>query len=215
MSKETETTIKVIQFDGKQSSWVVWEEKFLARALIKGYQHILLSSDKEHPIPKESDDVQEEGNDVDESGSPIKKTQPQAKPNAKQLAKNKLLNNQAYGDLILSMDATSPTGLVAFNIVKSTKTTIYPNGNARIAWQNLKKKYSPTTTFALSMLHRKYNNASLRKGSDPDVFMNYLYDLRMQMSLMNLIYTDQQFMLHVLANIGEDYEMVQYMMDHR
>jgi hypothetical protein len=36
----------------------------------------------------------------------------------------------------------------------------------------------------------------------------------MQMADMGHTCTDNQFMLYVLANIGDDYEYVQYRMDH-
>ena len=37
--------IRVIAFNGKQVDWIVWEEKFLAKANIKGYKKILLGKE--------------------------------------------------------------------------------------------------------------------------------------------------------------------------
>ena len=39
-----EKSIRIIPFDGKQSSWRMWSYKFLAVAMRKGYKHILIES---------------------------------------------------------------------------------------------------------------------------------------------------------------------------
>jgi hypothetical protein len=39
------------------------------------------------------------------------------------------------------MDTDKSGGKVAFNIVKRSKTREYPDGNAAVAWQGLKRKY--------------------------------------------------------------------------
>jgi hypothetical protein len=56
---DVETTIKVITFDGKISSWVAWEQKFLARSLKKGYYNILVGDEDEHPIPMDGQEKEE------------------------------------------------------------------------------------------------------------------------------------------------------------
>jgi Zinc knuckle len=68
--------------------------------------------------------------------------------------------------------------------------------------------------FTLSTLYKKYNTSRLKKGWDPDVYMTYLGDITMQMADMGHTCTDKQFMLHVLANLGDDSEYVQYHIDH-
>ena len=45
--------IRVIAFSGKQIDWTVWEEKFLAKANLKGYKKILLGNEI---APKDGDD---------------------------------------------------------------------------------------------------------------------------------------------------------------
>jgi hypothetical protein len=98
----------------------------------------------------------------------------------------------------------------------STKVQgIYPPGNARAAWKNLLKKYTPTTSFALSTLHKKFSSAKLKKGCDPDLYMVYLQDIRQKMSDMGHVYTDHQYMLQILSNLTDDYEVVVYFLNHR
>ena len=108
-------------------------------------------------------------------------------------------------DLILSMDMDQSGGSVAFNIVKSTKKGDYMEGNARLAWKKLKRKYAPTTAPSLMRMSETYTNASLRKGSDPDVYITYLEDLRDHLELMNWKVTDTQFMVKVLNSLTPEY----------
>jgi gag-polypeptide of LTR copia-type len=105
--------------------------------------------------------------------------------------------------------------MCCFDIEMGMKCPEFPNGNARIAMKSLKQKYAPTTAFALSNIYKKYAASKLRKGHDPDVFITYLQDLCMRMTEMNKVVDDKAFMLHILANLGEDYELVQFQLDHR
>jgi hypothetical protein len=54
----------------------------------------------------------------------------------------------------------------------------------------------------------------LLQGHDPDVFITYLQDLCMRMAEMNQVVDDRAFMLHILANFGDEYELVQFHLDH-
>jgi hypothetical protein len=60
LSRDVETSIKVIQFSGKQKDWAVWEEKFMARAKRKGFKDLLLGK---ATIPKTSDVLDEKSDD--------------------------------------------------------------------------------------------------------------------------------------------------------
>jgi hypothetical protein len=178
-STHVEKSIKVITFYGKKKEWRAWEEKFLARAKRYGYKELLLGLKE---IPKASEEVDAEG------------------------AKIRDLNELGYSDLTLSMDTDSPAGNVAFGIVRSSKSTEYPDGNIAVAWERLRRKYAPTTAATLSKYQEKFFTAKLKKGSDPDAFITYLEEIRLRMAEMDSDVTDKQFMLHVLNNLNSDYE---------
>jgi hypothetical protein len=55
------------------------------------------------------------------------------------------LNDMAYSELILSMDIKKPGGLVAFGIVKGSKSKDYVDENGLVAWSRLTNKYAPKT----------------------------------------------------------------------
>jgi hypothetical protein len=54
------------------------------------------------------------------------------------------LNELPFTEVVLSIDVCSSAGRTAFSIIKSYKTKEYTDGNAALAWENLKKKYEPT-----------------------------------------------------------------------
>jgi hypothetical protein len=48
----------------------------------------------------------------------------------------------AYTELILSIDVKTSSGKIAFNLIKGCKSKDYPDGNAAISWERLKKSMS-------------------------------------------------------------------------
>ena len=56
------------------------------------------------------------------------------------------LKEMAFAKLMLSIDAASITGKIAFGIVKCYKTEDYEDGNAPLVWEKLKKKFDPVST---------------------------------------------------------------------
>jgi hypothetical protein len=198
---EVEKTIKAIMFDGKQSSFFMWEAKFGAKGTKLGWFILLFGKDDEVHVTS-----------ITEENNPYLETQIDAQGNAVQVriyTRTQMIaftkeNIAAFMELLLSIDTSTPSGCVAFDIVMGTKCLEFPNGNARIAMKRLRQKYAPTTAFALSTIYKKYAASKLRKGHDPDVFITYLQDLRMRMAEMNQVVDDKAFMLHILANLGKE-----------
>jgi hypothetical protein len=106
------STIRVIPFCGKVDEWPVWSEKFLAKAKRYGFKDLLQGK---LSIPKFDESFDE---DSDEG---------------KKMLKNAEINEVAFTELILSIDAKSSEGKVAFNLVKGCKSKEYPDGNAATA----------------------------------------------------------------------------------
>ena len=109
MSDTREELIRVIAFDSKKISWPSWKEKFLARAKKKGYKNVL---QQKVTIVAETTAIL----DTD--------------PEKKEKLLNRDLNETAYADLILSIDATKSSGQTVLNLIKNTKSDDYPDGHA-------------------------------------------------------------------------------------
>jgi hypothetical protein len=161
MSNETRSKYysskSVVIYNGKKKDFAAWEEKWLVKAKRKGYKEVLLGT---VPIADHFDLMADDDNAAKEVKMNIRE-----------------LNEFAYSDLILSMDTDKSGGKVAFNIVKRSKTREYPDGNAAVAWQGLKRKYAPNTAPSLSKLHKQFYGAKLKKKVDPDIFITYLKDV--------------------------------------
>jgi poly(3-hydroxyalkanoate) synthetase len=120
MSKEVSkhyTSKSVISYNGKKKDISSFKEKhWLAKVKNKRNKEVILDS---LPMAKHFDLLEEK-------------------------LKICMLNDFVNSNLVLSMDNTKEAGgKVAFNILRRNKSQDYPNRNAAVAWQALKRKYAP------------------------------------------------------------------------
>jgi len=113
MSESNNKAIRVISFNGKQSDWAIWEEKFLARARRRGYKDLILGKTA---IPADSATIDT------------------TTPAGKEQARIKKLNEVAFEELILSIDTKEGTGKTVFQLIKGCKTTDLKDGDSKLAW---------------------------------------------------------------------------------
>ena len=187
--------IRVIAFSGKQVDWTVWEEKFLAKANSKGYRKVLLGAEVAPSDSQEFDESTAEG---------------------RTMKRIREANESAYTDLILSIDGSTATGRVAFNLVRLSKTENLAYGDARMAWLKLQNKYATKSAPTLMALIKEFNNSRLsNKRDDPDVWIGHLEDLRIRKEQQGSVTTDKEFMMHVLNNLPKEYETQQSMLEKR
>ena len=74
-------------------------------------------------------------------------------------------NDQGFGGLILAMEDT-----VSFNLVDTRILRAYPEGDAKLALHNLRKKYKPKDDMTLIRLKRKFAESKIEEAEeDPDV----------------------------------------------
>jgi hypothetical protein len=126
----------------KKYYWIPWEEKYLAKSRRYGYKDLLLGR---LTIPKSSkllDPVEDE-----------------------EELKIRVLNEDAYSYLIMSIDTTTSAGKVAFSPVRGTKSADYEDGNAEIVFTRLANKYAPKTAPSLAKTNRLFYQAKLRSKS--------------------------------------------------
>jgi hypothetical protein len=108
----------VIQFNGKQSSWIPWDARWCVRAIKRGYFYLLVGDDDDVFIPK----ISEEGKaykkiSVDDQGKQII-MKIISKDDVEKATQD---NFNGFAELLMSMDHwSSPVGRVAFDIVNGT-----------------------------------------------------------------------------------------------
>ena len=187
-----EKSLRIIELSGSTQDWDIWSEKFKARGKRKGYVKLLTGKAK---APTQTEfNAAESGSSEDD----------------KKVKKLGELNELGYEDLILSINGSTKAGKVAFNLVKNCKTEDFPEGNCKQAWDRLVNKYSPKTTPSYISLKKDFTNSALESPeSDPDKWITELESLRAEMDAVNISgkINDMDFMIHVLGNLPEEYEV--------
>ena len=123
----------------------------------------------------------------------------------KQALKDK--NELAFEELILSVDGTTKEGRVAFQLIKGCKMSDYEDGDAALAWKWLKNKFAATTAPSLVKLKKEFGNSKLSKGEDPDEWITGLEDLRVKIKDAGSDMTDEDFIIHIINNVTEEYDV--------
>ena len=146
-----EKSIRILEFSGKNGHWDGWSEKFLAKAEFSGYRKLLLCKKKKSgfdvvPTEKEYDKANEKNDD-------------KLKAQDKKIIKLAELNRKAFMELILLIDHKIDRGKVAFRLVKNCKTSKYPKGNCKLAWDRLVGKYAPKSTPSLLKLKKEFEKS--------------------------------------------------------
>ena len=162
-------SIRVIEFSGRTTDWEGWSEKFLARAKRKGYKKLLVGKET---VPNVSTYTDAEG---------------KSDATSKKIVKFEDANEEAFEDVIFSVKHTMKQGKVAFSLVKNCKTSDYPEGNCKLAWDRLVAKYAPKTAPSLLKLKKQFANSKLGdSGTHPDEWITELESLRNNMDKISL-----------------------------
>ena len=181
-------TIRVLDFDGKASNWEGWSEKFLARAKRKGYKE-LLTGKKNVPTKEDLDDDKVDA----------------------EITKLGELNEEAFEDIILSIDHSKKAGKIAFSLVKNCRNSAYPEGNCKLAWDRMVAKYAPKTAPSLLKLKKQFANSVLDDPEKhPEEWITKLESLRNDMEQIHIAtkMSDLDFLIHILNNLPEMYDVV-------
>ena len=113
-------------------------------------------------------------------------------------------NIQAYNDLILSCQED-----IAFGIVDESVSETFPDGDARVAWTNLKNRFEPNTGAAKVQLKQEFHQLKLASADeDPDPWLTNLELKRRRLKTLGATIEDDDMILHILNNLPKEYETV-------
>jgi len=126
----------------------------------------------------------------------------------KQLRRLDNANILAYEDLILSIDGSTKSGKVAFNIVKMCKDKDYPEGNGRDAWLKLSNKYVSKSSQTLVKLKNEFAKCKLKKDTkEPDKWITKLEEIQARLfEDFNSVISNEDLLIHVMNNLLKSYE---------
>jgi gag-polypeptide of LTR copia-type len=184
-----DTAIHVALFSGKPKDCLAWMEKFLAKAKCKNLKHIYLMDLSKKKIPTA---VELENLD-------------QIDPDDKILIDLVKVNEDAYSELIMSINMNTMAGMMAFRIVVSTTMTEYPGGNAPIAWIRLKVNYQLDTGVALTWIAKEFYAMDMNEGQDPEICIAKLEYNQYRMEELGAKIPNNQFRMHIINNLPAEH----------
>ncbi len=177
-----EDKLRILPFSGKRKDWRKWSSKFKAYAQTKGYLGILTG---EELAPGESVVVA----DNDTENKRLRKA-----------------NISAYNALLHAMMSDT-----AYDRVENARDSDFPNGNAKVAWDKLVKKYQPDSLTEAASLEKKFEKLTLSNPKkDPEDFVEALLTLRNQLKKVSdgkIEIDDDKVMRHVMNNLPEAYDI--------
>ncbi len=112
------------------------------------------------------------------------------------------LNAYAFSDMIINCDG------VAFSLVEMSKSGCYPEGDARVAWRQLKERYEAETYATKVQLKREYTRCKLPNGKDPDIWLMELEYMKQRLGKLGSEVEEGDLIAHILSNLGKDYEQL-------
>ena len=121
------------------------------------------------------------------------------------------INELAYESLIVFINTSSFVGKVVLGFVKNTKSEDFLEGNCKVVWDWLVLKYAPHTASSLLKLKSEFHNSKLESiEKDHDELISHLEGLQIQMDKIRLkgSITDKDFMIHILNNLHQDYDVI-------
>ena len=178
-----EKSIRIVQLSGKKKEWRMWSKQFLAVAGKRDYKEIIEGTEL---VPKKSD------------------TLDLSTDEGKKKMRARKANDNAYHDLVLANQ--NP---VAFNLVDKAISTDLPDGDAKMAWDSLKKKYESKTPSTMVSLADQFHRSKLENVQvDPEVWIVYLEILQTKLENVNYIITEKQLIIHIMHHLPAEYENI-------
>lgn len=195
--KKGVTTKRIIIFNGSGDQWEPFREQWLAMNSHRGWTGILDGTDV---VPTK-----------DEVDAVLAKSKSTRTPEDKDILRRHEKNVECFNILVISMDASTRQGKLAFHLVITCKKPEYPQGNSKSAFDKLVSKYAPKNTQTELSLRKQLANTRLNLGEDPDEFMMKIEVLAMDINAMSKStsdITDHDLMAHVLNNLPSNYDPI-------
>jgi gag-polypeptide of LTR copia-type len=111
-------------------------------------------------------------------------------------------NNMVFADLMMACEDN-----VCFDLIDNWRTQELPDSDSRLAWEELRSKFEPTTTMGLIALKREFTLCCLADlSSNPDIWNRELERIRRRLITMGHLISNVDLIIHILNNLPEDYE---------
>jgi hypothetical protein len=84
-------------------------------------------------------------------------------------AKNEweILNDLAYSELMIAWQ-----DVICFGIIDSSRSAMFPDGDAALAWKRLNEKFESRSSSNLMTINKEFIQSSLKGEKDPEDWIN-------------------------------------------
>jgi hypothetical protein len=113
------------------------------------------------------------------------------------------LNELAYAELM-----TGCQDYRCFGIIDGARTTMFPEGDAKLAWKLLNERFEPKNSSTLVTIKREFNLCCLKMNEDPEDWIQKLLMMNRRLEGMGYGVTEMEMVVHVLNNLPKEYESV-------
>ena len=203
-----EKAIRIVAFSGKSKDYRMWVARLMAGAHVKKYQQCLVEDFSKREIVKRKmlAEPKLEGETEVEAKKRIQKDIEEG------LTEEEVeMVVRAYADLMLACSEE-----ISFGIVFNSKSTIFPEGDAYLAWQQLKRKYEPSTNAQKIMRRRELHQSRLTSTTkSPDDWIEELEIIRAWLEALGVIIEDNDLVLQVLEGLPKEYDMIVALLNTR
>ena len=121
------------------------------------------------------------------------------------------LNTRAFEDLILAIDGSLNAVRVAWSLVEGSKTMDLPDGDAALAFKNIRENYAPQLAPSYVSLNKLFINSELIVDKDPEIFLTELETVAIRMNKCNIQgksdKTDIDIIFQVIKKLPKAYEI--------
>ena len=183
--------IKVLKFEGKESEWERWSEKFVALARARGFAGILLGTEQ---APNADEDIDRKKTD----GS-YELTDPERK----EKKRLRQANGNAYINLQLSCED------LPYDLVSLAKTEELPDGCTGDAWERLTSEYDLTEgEDKITLLTMFQQNQLEDVRTNITVWLTSLAMQVIKLKKLNHVLDEEYQITHILASLPREYSSV-------
>jgi hypothetical protein len=117
-------------------------------------------------------------------------------------AKNEweILNDLAYAELMIACQDD-----MCFGIIDGSRSGMFPDGDAALAWRKLNEKFEPRNSSNLMTIKREFSQCILKKERDPEDWINQLLLMNRRLGYKM---SEMEMIVHILNNLPREYEFV-------
>jgi hypothetical protein len=121
-----------------------------------------------------------------------------------------LRNDVAYAEILTACECD-----VCFGIVNSSRSDILPDGDAKLAWENLDAKFEPKTKASLIQLKKQFLDCKLTSlNQDPDEWIQILEGLQRKLLILGHEVSDMDVVIHILQNLPKENDTTSELLEY-